>query len=124
MGSDTKDQKRLDRARRIVHISSAAAGAIAGIAILPGSDAPPLMAVQIGMVICLAREYGVGVSDSAVRATVYGLLGQIFGVTAARLASMWLPIPGSLVRGAVAASITETLGAMAIDKLEATESLA
>lgn len=50
----------------IIHSASVAAGGVgAGLAQIPGADAPVLMTIQSGMVIALASKLGISLSHAA-----------------------------------------------------------
>ncbi len=109
------------RCSAIIHAASLAAGAAAGVAVIPGSDAVIIMPIQVAMVAALAKEFGIRPSESLIRAAVYTTLGQILGKSGASLAMRWIPLGGNLIRASVAASVTEGLGWMLVDRLEAGE---
>ena len=109
------DQDR--RCATIIHGASAAAGAAAAGAIIPGSDAVAIAPVQVGMITALADEFDVHWTDAAVRSTLYASLGTIVGKGGANLVLRWVPVYGNLIRAVVAASVTEALGWAVVQKL-------
>lgn len=109
------DQDR--RCATIIHGASAAAGAAAAGAIVPGSDAVAIAPVQVGMITALADEFDVHWTDAAVRSTLYASLGTIVGKGGANLVLRWVPVYGNLIRAVVAASVTEALGWAVVQKL-------
>ncbi len=115
-------RKRIpDRDKRcsaIIHGASAASGAAAAVAIIPGSDAVAIMPIQVGMITALADEFEVPWTDSAVRAALWASLGRIVGRGGANLMLRWLPVYGNVIRAAVAASVTEGLGWAVVKKLQ------
>lgn len=111
----------IDRRKKcelIIHGASAAAGAAASLAIVPGSDSVAIMPIQVAMVAAVAREYGIAPSASLVKSTVYASLGTITGKAGAGLLLRWTPIAGNIVRAGVAVSVTEALGRLVLDSLE------
>ena len=109
------DQDR--RCATIIHGASAAAGAAAAGAIVPGSDAVAIAPVQVGMITALADEFDVHWTDAAVKSTLYASLGTIVGKGGANLVLRWVPVYGNLIRAVVAASVTEALGWAVVQKL-------
>lgn len=105
------------RCATIIHGASAAAGAAAAGAIIPGSDSVAIAPVQVGMITALADEFDVHWTDAAVRSTLYASLGTIVGRGGANLVLRWVPVYGNLIRAAVAASVTEALGWAVVKKL-------
>lgn len=109
---------RRKRCAAIVHTASAAAAAAAGAALVPGSDSVAIAPVQVAMITALADEYDVPWTDAAVRSTLYATLGTMVGRGGANLVLRWVPVWGNVVRAAVAAGVTETLGWAVVKKLE------
>lgn len=120
-GCQMEQSRTRKRCSAIIHAASLAAGAAAGVAVIPGSDAVIIMPIQVAMVAALAKEFGIRPSESLIRAAVYTTLGQILGKSGASLAMRWIPLGGNLIRASVAASVTEGLGWMLVDRLEAGE---
>ena len=101
------------RCQMVIHsatVASAAAGAIP----IPMSDAIPITAAQIGMIIALGKEFditlsdaaaksilGVGVAQQAGRAVASNLLKAIPGVGT---------VAGGVIGASTAAALTEALG--------------
>ncbi|MBT8404289.1 MAG: DUF697 domain-containing protein [Gemmatimonadetes bacterium] len=121
--SPLSEMTREERCEWIVNGASAAAAAAAAIAPLPGSDSVAIMPIQVAMVAGLAREYDIEVSTALVKSTIYASLGSITGRAGAGLLLRWTPFAGNLVRGGVAAGVTQTMGRMILDRLEAGKEL-
>lgn len=99
----------------IIHAASTAAAAVgAGLAQVPGSDAPVLVTIQSAMILALADRRHVPSSTIAVTE----LLSSLAATTAGRAASQWLvgwiPGWGNAVNAATAASVTEAVGWAAV----------
>ena len=109
------DQDR--RCATIIHGASAAAGAAAAAAIVPGSDAVAIAPLQVGMITALADEFDVPVTDAALKSTLYATLGTIVGKGGANLVLRWVPVYGNIIRGVVAAGVTEAMGWAVVQKL-------
>lgn len=111
------------RCAAIIHGASAAAGGAAAVAVLPGSDFVAIAPIQIGMIVALADEFGVPVTESALKSTLYASLGRIVGRGGAGLLLRWLPGYGAVVRAGVAASVTQALGWTLVRRLKTGEAV-
>ena len=86
---------------------------------IPGADMPVLTAVQMRMVLQLARCYGFELSpDRAVE--LLGVLGTEFGLRAVGRSMLWdfVPVAGWAVQSGVAYSGTKALGKAAMEYFE------
>lgn len=125
-GATTAEAEARDRRKRselIIHSASVAAAGVSAVALVPGSDAVAIMPIQVAMVATLAREHGIAPSASLVKSTVYATLGSIVGKAGAGLLLRWTPVAGNVVRAGVAFSVTEGLGRLVLERLEAGEGL-
>lgn len=102
----------------IIHGASVAAAGAAAATIVPGADSVAIMPIQIAMVAAVSREYGIELSASVVRSTVYASLGSIVGKAGAGILLRWTPIAGNVVRASVAFSVTQALGRLLLERLE------
>lgn len=102
----------------IIHGSSVAAAGAAAATIVPGADSVAIMPIQIAMVAAVSRQYGIDLSASVIRSTVYASLGSIVGKAGAGLLLRWTPIAGNVVRASVAFSVTQALGRLLLERLE------
>ena len=104
----------------IIHGAAAACTAAgAGMAQLPMSDAVPITAAQIAMVIALGEVFNIPLSESAAKSLVSGLSGAALGRMASQILLGWIPVLGNAINGTTAAAITETLGWKAVRHFEA-----
>ncbi|MBQ7220262.1 MAG: hypothetical protein IJS28_04705 [Synergistaceae bacterium] len=95
----------------IIHTASLAAGAIGGgLAQLPGSDAVPITAIQIGMIISLGTVFGREITETAAKSILGGALSAIGGRTLSQFLVGWIPGFGNLINATTATGITEGLG--------------
>ena len=62
-------------------------------------------------------------STALVKSTIYASLGSITGRAGAGLLLRWTPFAGNLVRGGVAAGVTQAMGRMLLERLEAGKGL-
>lgn len=105
------DSIKKKKCRAIIHAASASAATIGGgLANIPGSDAPALLALQTTMIISLGKVFGRSVMDSMAKSMIADFLGCTVGKTVANILTGWLPGIGNAVNAATAASITETIG--------------
>jgi uncharacterized protein (DUF697 family) len=111
------------RCELIIHSASVAAAGAAAVSLVPGSDAVAIMPIQVAMVATLAREHGISPSASLIKSTVYATLGSIVGKAGAGLLLRWTPVAGNAIRAGVAFSVTEGLGRLVLERLEAGEGL-
>lgn len=95
----------------IIHGASVAAGGIgAGLAQIPGSDAPALMAIQSGMIIAIAHHYGHGLTKTAAVDMVMTSAATMAGRGLSQVLIGWLPGIGNAINAATAAALTEAIG--------------
>ena len=106
------------QAAATIHGAGALAGAIGLLSPIPGPDAALIAPIKAILVLRLASLYGVRPSSAALRSAGYAALGQVVGKGSARVLAALIPGMGSIVRGGVAASMTEAIGWAVIDNLE------
>ena len=103
-------EKKCHAAIHTATVASAAAGAIP----IPMSDAIPITAAQIGMIIALGNAFDITLSEAAAKSIMGVTLTQQAGRTVASGIMKMIPGVGTLVGGVVgastAAALTETLG--------------
>lgn len=115
---------RKQKCELIIHGASVAAAGAAAATIVPGADSVAIMPIQIAMVAAVSREYGIELSASVVRSTVYASLGSIVGKAGAGVLLRWTPIAGNVVRASVAFSVTQALGRLLLERLDEGKGLA
>jgi uncharacterized protein (DUF697 family) len=95
----------------IIHAASiTAAGIGAGLAQLPGSDAPILVGIQSAMVMAIADHYRVTITQAAATQLVLSLSATMVGRGLSQVLIGWIPGVGNAVNGATAAAVTEAVG--------------
>ncbi|MDE5558968.1 MAG: hypothetical protein K2J32_14985 [Ruminococcus sp.] len=95
----------------IIHTASASAAAIGGgLANIPGSDAPALLAIQTTMIISLGKVFEVSIAEAMAKQMIAEFLGCTVGKTVANILTGWLPGIGNAVNATTAAGITEVIG--------------
>lgn len=99
--------------------SATTAAAAAGAIPIPMSDAIPISAAQIGMIIALGKVFDVTLSEAAAKSVAGIALTQGIGRTVAANLIKAIPVAGPIVGGiisaATAATLTEALGWVVAD---------
>ena len=105
------DSYHKSKCHKIIHTAAASASAAAaGLAQIPGSDAIPITAIQVGMIISLGAVFGQEITKSAAKSILGGATAAIGGRTVSQFLVGWIPGLGNAINAATAASITEALG--------------
>lgn len=103
----TKNQK----IQGIVHAAATAAAAVgAGLAQLPGSDAPVLVGIQTTMIVAIAREHGTAVDKAAAADLLLTFTATCVGRGISQWLVGWVPGWGNAINATTAAAITEAVG--------------
>lgn len=101
--------------RSIVHVFSAvAAGVGLGLAQLPGSDAPVLVALQAAMILALADSLDVPLTRAAAAEMALTMAATMIGRGFSQLLLGWIPLLGNLANAATAFLVTEAVGHFAL----------
>lgn len=108
-----RKQAMIEECKTIIHVASGAAGA-AGLIPIPFSDALAIVPIQAGMIYKMNDAFGVKMKDSVAASLITGLLGVTAVVQVGRTLVngllKFIPVVGSVARGATAAVITEGIG--------------
>lgn len=100
----------------IIHGASIAAGGVgAGMAQLPAADNMIITPIQIGMIVSLGGVFDIAISKSAARAILSSVAASIAGRSVSQALVGWIPLIGNGINATTAATITETIGWMAVD---------
>jgi uncharacterized protein (DUF697 family) len=103
----TKNQK----VHGIVHTASTAAAAVgAGLAQLPGSDAPVLAGIQTTMIIAVAHEHGAAITKTAAADLLLTFTATHVGRGISQWLVGWVPGWGNAINATTAAALTEAVG--------------
>lgn len=95
----------------VIHVFSGLAGGVgAGLAQLPGSDAPVLVALQTSMIMVLAEMKGISLTRAAAAELVLTLSATMAGRGVSQVLLGWVPAWGNALNAATAASVTEAVG--------------
>lgn len=108
--SKVKMPKELEKkCHAVIHSATVAAGA-AGAIPIPMSDAVPITAAQIGMIVALGKAFDVSISQSAAKTIIGTTLAQQVGRTVSSSILKSIPGFGTIVGATTAVAVTETLG--------------
>ncbi|GHR65024.1 hypothetical protein VN1269_08330 [Helicobacter pylori] len=103
----------IDESKTIIHVAVGVAGA-AGLIPIPFSDALAIAPIQAGMIYKMNDAFGVKMEESVAASLITGLLGVTavaqVGRTLVNGLLKFIPVVGSVARGATAAVITEGIG--------------
>ena len=95
----------------IIHSAATAAGGIgAGLAPIPGSDAVPLTALQVGMIQAIAAVHGKNIGKSYAASLIGSFSTAVTGRTISQWLVGWWPGLGSVINASTAFSLTEAIG--------------
>jgi len=104
----TTDKKKI---HAIIHTASVTAGGIgAGLAQLPGSDMPVLMALQTAMIVAIGHEHGCEITKTHAKSLLLTLPAGYGGRAISQFLIGWIPGFGNAVNASTAATITEAIG--------------
>jgi uncharacterized protein (DUF697 family) len=103
----TKSQK----IHGIIHTASTAAAAVgAGLAQLPGSDAPLLTSIQTAMIATIAGVHGSAITKGSAAKLLLTFAATHVGRGVSQWVVGWVPGYGNAVNAATAAALTEAVG--------------
>lgn len=103
----TKNQK----VHGIVHAASTAAAAVgAGLAQLPGSDAPLLAGIQTTMIVAIAHEHDAVLTKAAAADMLLTFTATHVGRGLSQWLVGWVPGWGNAINATTAATLTEAIG--------------
>jgi uncharacterized protein (DUF697 family) len=95
----------------IIHTASAtAAGIGAGLAQLPGSDMPALIALQTAMIVAIGHEHGCEITKTQAKSLLLTLPAGYGGRAISQFLIGWIPGFGNAINAGTAATITESIG--------------
>lgn len=100
----------------LIHTTSASKAAIGeGLTQIPGSDNVPISALQVTMIIGIAKVF----DKSITKSTAKGILASQLAIFGGRALSQWLvgwiPDYGNAINASTAAALTESIGWAAAD---------
>lgn len=102
-----------------IHTATAACAAVGGgMAQLPGSDALPISAAQVAMVMGLGKVFDMSITEAAAKAILAGVAGAAYGRWVSQVLLGWMPGVGNAINAVTAATLTEILGWKIAEKFD------
>ncbi|MCB9796294.1 MAG: hypothetical protein H6741_26670 [Alphaproteobacteria bacterium] len=99
----------------LIHVfAGVAAGVGFGLAQLPGSDAPVLVALQTAMILALADSTQVSLTRAAAAEMALTMAATMVGRGLSQVLMGWFPLAGNLLNALTAATVTEAVGWLAL----------
>ncbi len=99
----------------LIHAFGAVAGGVGfGLAQLPGSDAPVLVALQTAMIFALADRAGVSLTRAAAAELALTMGATMIGRGVSQFLVGWWPGFGNAVNALTALAVTECVGWLAL----------
>ena len=118
--SKTQMSKELEKRCHIIIHSATTMAAAAGAIPIPMSDAVPITATQIGMIISLGKVFGITVTQATASSIAGVMLTQKAGRAIVTNTLKAIPLAGTVIGGGVgavtAAVLTEALGWIVADE--------
>ncbi len=104
-------EEQLSSARSAINKASlAAAGVGAGLAQIPGSDAPIIVGLQIAMIQSIGKTFNRKVSKTSAESIIGTGLATLAGRGLSQVLVGWIPLGGNVINAGTAALITQMLG--------------
>ena len=95
----------------IIHTATLTAGGIgAGLAQIPGSDMPVLMALQTAMIVAIGHEHSYSITKANAKSILLTLPAGYGGRALSQYLVGWLPGIGNVINASTAMAITEAIG--------------
>lgn len=102
---------RQQKVHGIIHTAATASAAVgAGLAQVPGSDAPIIAGIQTTMIVAIAQEYGASISKAAAADLLLTFTATVAGRGLSQLLVGWIPGWGNAINASTAAALTEAVG--------------
>ena len=106
-------------ASEIVHLTAIENAAIGFVPAICAADFPLMLVNQVKMLAQIAAVYGKKLDSSILKEAAGVLIGAIFGHRVFKIANKIIPLPKSVISGAVAFGTTEAIGKALIAYFEA-----
>ncbi len=95
----------------VIHVAATAAALVgAGMAQIPGSDAPIIASIQTTMIIAIAHEHGASITRTAAADILLTFTATHAGRGASQALLGWIPSWGNVLNASTAVALTETIG--------------
>lgn len=115
----TKSQK----IHAIIHGAAAACAAIGGgLAQIPGSDSVAIVPLQTAMIMAIANQHGVELTNAAAADLVLTFAATQGGRLLSQVLVGWIPGFGNAINASTAAALTEAIGWAADSFFDKTDS--
>jgi uncharacterized protein (DUF697 family) len=102
---------RLQQVHGVIHTASAsAAGVGAGLAQIPGSDAPIIAGIQATMIMAIGAVHKVDITKAAATDLLLTFTAVMAGRGVSQLMVGWIPGFGNAINASTAAAFTEAVG--------------
>lgn len=109
------DRIKKRKCHTVIHSASAAvAGVGSGLAQIPGSDSPVLVAIQTAMIISIGKIFHRDITESLAGAFLADTLGVTLGRGISQVLVGWIPGVGNAINATTAAGLTEAIGWAAV----------
>ena len=108
----------------IIHTAATASAAVgAGLAQIPGSDAPIICGIQTTMIVAVANEHNVPLEKTAAADLLLVFAAQHCGRGLSQILVGWIPGYGNAINATTAATLTEAVGWAANEYFSETQKL-
>lgn len=102
---------KVEKVHGVIHTAAAASAAVgAGLAQLPGSDMPVIMALQTAMIVGIAEVHGVNLKKTAAADLLLTFSAAVGGRALSQALVGWIPGVGNAINASTAAAVTEGIG--------------
>ena len=108
----------------IIHGASVLSGAVGAIPIVTFADSFVITPVQVSMTLALGQVFGQEISKSSAEGVAASQAAQALGKAATKMILSGIPVIGNIANGAVAASLTETLGWLLVAQFDKSNGVA
>ena len=114
----TRDQK----IHGIIHSASLSAAAVgAGMAQLPGADAPFLVSIQKAMIVAIGAIHDARLTETQAAKILLPFMASVGGRGISQFLVGWIPGWGNAINASTAAALTEAVGWMTHEYFMETE---
>lgn len=103
--------KQRKQCHGIIHSAAlSGAGVAAGMAQLPGADAPVLIGIEVTMTISIGAVFGISLTESSAKSLVLASIGSYAGRGITQALVGWIPGFGNAINASTAFALIESLG--------------
>lgn len=102
---------RNQKVHGVIHTAATASAAVgAGLAQVPGADAPVIAGIQTTMILAIAELYDVSITKTAAADLLLTFTATVTGRGLSQLLVGWIPGFGNAINATTAAGFTEAVG--------------